>query len=187
MAIYTRSGDAGETSLAGGERVHKADARVEAYGTIDEANSCVGFARAACSDQELDGLLSFAQQRLSNCAALIATEPDHRGQETVAVSEADAAVLERAIDDLAETIPPLQGFVLPGGSELAARLHVARSVVRRAERRVAALDLSEAGELAALRFLNRLSDLLFTAARSVLSQARIVEELWDPAQTAPRR
>lgn len=185
MTIYTRTGDNGETSLVGGARISKADPRVKAYGTVDEANCFVGLALAAAPQRFMIELLGFAQQRLSNCAARIATPLPARDLHVADVSEDDIAFLERVIDGFEHSSAPLRGFVVPGGSELAARLHVARAVVRRAERCVVSLDPEDAGDLRVLRFLNRLSDLLFSAARVALAEEGITELAWDPGITWP--
>lgn len=185
MTIYTRTGDAGQTSLSGGDRVSKADPRVEAYGTIDEANSLVGFVLAAAPQGAVSDVLGFVQHRLCNCAARLATPPGTRTERTVGVSDDDVVFLERAIDAFDGGSRPLRGFVLPGGSELAGRLHLTRTTVRRAERRVVALDLEDEGDLRVLRFLNRLSDLLFSAARVVLAQEGVAEKAWDPEVSPP--
>ncbi len=184
MAIYTRTGDEGDTSLAGGTRVSKADPRVEAFGTIDEANSAIGLALVAATDDTLRSLLTFAQQRLYTCAGRAATPVELRAADAPDIEEEDIATIERAIDLFDGKSPVIRGFVLPQGSELAARLHVARTVVRRAERRVVAAGLSDASDRRAVRFLNRLSDLMFAAARATVSADGTQEALWDA--DAPR-
>lgn len=185
MTIYTKTGDFGQTSLAGGTRVSKADPRVEAYGVVDEANCLVGLALAASPHGAIAPVLGFVQQRLSNCAARIATPPQARDVHIVDVSEEDVTFVERAIDTFEESSAPLRGFVVSGGSELAARLHVARTVVRRAERRVVSLESKDPGDLRVLRFLNRLSDLLFSAARVALAEEGVAEVAWDPGIAPP--
>lgn len=185
MAIYTRTGDDGETSLAGGQRVSKTDPRVEAFGTIDEANSAVGLALVVATDESLRSLLTFAQHRLYACASRVATPSQLRTADTPVIADEDIVAIERGIDLLEATAPALRGFVLPGGSELAARLHVARTVVRRAERRVLAMPPHDASDERAARFLNRLSDLLFVAARAVVAADGVEEALWDPKAPAP--
>jgi cob(I)alamin adenosyltransferase len=167
--LYTRSGDDGRTGLASGERVAKSSARIEALGSVDEANAAIGLARAhLMSEPEpavLDALLDQAQHRLFDLGAdLAGAGPRQR------IGPEQAAELERAIDALDGQLPPLQAFVLPGGTPAAAALHLARGVCRGAERAVAALAQAEAPEpgapeSGALMYLNRLSDLLFVAAR----------------------
>jgi cob(I)alamin adenosyltransferase len=178
--IYTRGGDAGQTSLGDGTRTPKRSERVEAYGTVDEAASWVGFARAALDDPSLDAVLAFAAQRLLNAASALAT-PTGSGTPSPSVTGADVTALERAIDRIATGAE--MRFVLPGGSEAASRLDVARAVVRRAERRVLALEDAPAE---VLRFLNRLSDLLYAAARHVNASAGVEEQPWDAEAPRPR-
>lgn len=172
--IYTRTGDVGETSLVGGVRVPKNSTRVEAYGTVDEANCCVGHARAALEvaaeeDLRLDAMLDFVQHRLFDCSSLLATPADVRSQRQAlpAIGAADIALLETWIDSLTEAIGEIDQFVLPSGCEEACRLHIARTVVRRAERRILDLAAEVPGDVdpQVRAFVNRLSDLLFTMAR----------------------
>ncbi|WP_374657888.1 cob(I)yrinic acid a,c-diamide adenosyltransferase [Phenylobacterium sp.] len=165
--IYTRTGDGGATRLATGEQVSKAALRVEAYGAVDEANACLGLARLHTSeDAELDAALARIQNELFDLGADLSTPP--RPDETNILRMVDSQVerLERELDAMNEALPPLASFILPAGTPAAAHLHLARTVTRRAER--AAVRLIEAGEPlgpAALRYLNRLSDYLFVAAR----------------------
>jgi cob(I)alamin adenosyltransferase len=157
MKIYTRTGDSGETSLFGGSRVAKNDPRIEAYGTIDELNSTVGVARASWPSSPIDKQLSAIQSDLFDIGAHLAAPGNDRfaGVEPRRIEE-----LERAIDAMESELPPLTSFIIPGGSLAAAQLHVARTVCRRAERRVVALE-----DTATVAYLNRLSDYLFVAAR----------------------
>lgn len=175
MAIYTRTGDKGQTSLADGTRVPKDAPRVDAYGEVDEANSWVGAARAQISDPLLDRQLEFVQHRLYNCSSNLATPPG-ADVEPPTVSEEDATHLERAIDRFEQTTGPLSSFVLPGGCPEAGLLHVARTVVRRAERRLIALE--EVDPLV-LRFINRASDFLFAAARYANAVCGARDVQWD--------
>ncbi|MBL8773009.1 MAG: cob(I)yrinic acid a,c-diamide adenosyltransferase [Phenylobacterium sp.] len=166
--IYTRTGDAGATRLATGATVSKSDLRVEAYGAVDETNACLGLARASLADPELDEILARLQNELFDLGADLATpaRPDEPEGAVLRVSDAQVARLETEIDRLNDRLPALQSFVLPGGTSAAAALHLARTVCRRAERE--AVRLVETGEpvsAPALRYLNRLSDLLFVAAR----------------------
>jgi cob(I)alamin adenosyltransferase len=186
MSIYTRRGDHGETSLADGSRVSKDSVRVEAYGAVDEANSFVGLARAAVDDEFLGGVLLFAQHRLFNCsAALAAPSIDPHSEATPRVTPDDIAALEAAIDRFETLTGPPAGFVLEGGSEAAARLHTARAVLRRAERRTVTLAAQQPVDDSVLAFLNRLSDTLFAAARYANALAGAPEELWDRSAPAP--
>ncbi|MDP2234664.1 MAG: cob(I)yrinic acid a,c-diamide adenosyltransferase [Actinomycetota bacterium] len=168
--IYTRGGDSGETSLVGGSRVAKSSIRVEAYGSVDEANATIGLARAAidpttAEETDLDRMLDFAQHRLFNCSSSLATPTEARTVSTPSISAEDVMKLESEIDRLTAATSALGGFVLPGGCEQSARLHVARTVVRKAERRVIKLASVEPVDEHVIAFINRLSDLLFAAAR----------------------
>lgn len=185
MSIYTRRGDAGETSLADGSRVAKDSSRVEAYGAVDELNSAVGFARAAVSDELLGGVLRFIQQRLFNCSSSLATPAAARGGSTPEVSADDVGLLERAVDRFEAVTGPLERFVLEAGGETCCRLHLARAVARRAERRIVTLAATEAVEPHVLAFVNRTSDALFAAARYASAVEGTPEESWDPAAPHP--
>ena len=167
--IYTRSGDAGRTRLATGETVSKSDGRVEAYGAVDEANACVGLARLHTgADADLDAVLGRIQNELFDLGADLATPPkpgEVEGQ-ALRIVESQVARLEGEIDAMNDLLPGLKTFILPGGTAAAAALHLARTVCRRAEREAVRLVESGAPVSApALRYLNRLSDLLFVAAR----------------------
>jgi cob(I)alamin adenosyltransferase len=185
--IYTRTGDTGETSLVGGSRVAKNSSRVEAYGTVDEANSCVGHARAVLEmgpdDLRLDAMLDFVQHRLFDCSSLLATPADVRVARTggPAIRAEDISQLESWIDELTSAAGEIDHFVLPAGCEEACRLHVARTVVRRAERRVIDLASESPAEVdpAVRTFINRLSDLLFTMARYANHVYGAGDVFWD--------
>lgn len=187
MTIYTRRGDAGTTSLADGERVSKASARVEAYGTVDEANSAVGLARAVVSDPILDDVLHFIQQRLFNCSSSIATPAENAGERTPHISGDDITALEQAVDRFEAESGALNHFIIESGCEAAARLHVARATIRRAERRTVALAADTPVDEGVLKFLNRCSDALFAAARYANKLEDIAEEAWDPATPPPMK
>jgi cob(I)alamin adenosyltransferase len=181
VTIYTRTGDEGQTSLGDGRRVPKSSGRVEAYGTIDEANSLVGLARAGVTDEKLDAVLHFLQQRLFNCSSSLATPHVPDGDSAHHVQQEDIDGLEHAIDLFSAAAGQLDHFVVPAGSETVARLHVARTVMRRAERRVDALAQEAEIDRLVLAFLNRSSDLLFAAARYAATLDDAFEEAWDPA------
>ncbi len=185
MTIYTRRGDHGETSLADGSRVSKASPRVEAYGTVDETNSAVGFARAGVTDPVLDELLHFVQQRLFNCSSSLATPQEHATEKTPIIDAEDIELIERAIDLFTERSGELTHFVIEGGCETACRLHMARTIARRAERRVTTLSTTEPVSEQVLAFINRVSDLLFAAARYANATAGSPEEVWDPGSERP--
>jgi cob(I)alamin adenosyltransferase len=161
--IYTRTGDAGETSLPDGTRVRKDDPRIELFGTLDEANCLIGLARVNVVDSNVDAVLEFLQHRLFNCSACLA-----KGQQPgdmPAIAPDDVLALESAIDRFTDRVGGFRGFMLPGCDETSARLHVARTVVRRAERVAARLAATEPVDPNVLAFLNRASDLLYAAAR----------------------
>lgn len=167
MSIYTRRGDDGTTSLADGTRVRKDDLRMDLFGTLDEANCHIGLARTGVVDSDLDSLLEFLQHRLFNCAACLASAKGSAGMPRV--TSEDVAALEAAIDRYEERLGGFRGFVLPGCDEASGRLHVARVVMRRAERAAVALSAAEPVDADVLAFLNRASDLLYAAARTVSS------------------
>lgn len=175
--IYTRSGDGGETGLLGGGRVPKDHARVEAYGTVDELNAVLGLARAACRHPELDARLARIQGELFALGADLA---DARSEVPARLGASAVERLEREIDAMDAELPPLHRFVLPGGGELGARLHLARTVCRRAERRVVRLAAVAPVPRDALRYLNRLSDWLFVAARWANARDGAAEVTWEP-------
>jgi cob(I)alamin adenosyltransferase len=179
VKIYTKTGDAGETSLFDNSRVSKADPRVEAYGEVDELNACLGAARAAGLDADLSEVIQSIQRELFAIGARLA-DPSSRLAARVAkavLADADVGRLEGAIDRLEAEVPPLRRFILPGGTMTGALLHLARTICRRAERRVVALG-SAAVEPVVIVYLNRLSDLLFVLARVVNHRARQPETEW---------
>jgi cob(I)alamin adenosyltransferase len=188
VKIYTRKGDAGETSLFGGRRVPKDETRVEAFGSVDELSSALGVALARWPAQlaEWREPLRAIQSDLFTLGAMLATpEPAAaRPAHIPALAETRVTQLEAWIDRLDEELPDLRAFVLPGGSEPAAALHLARSVCRRAERR--AVTLSRAAEVdpVAIRYLNRLSDFLFTLARAANLRLGVAEVEWHPPEPA---
>ena len=181
MKIYTKTGDQGETGLYGAERVIKAHPRVEAYGTVDEANSALGLARSLLPPfhPDLHDLLERLQNALFDLGADLATRLGSPYEKNIARMDAeDVEVLEKAIDRYMEESPPFTGFVLPGGHPAAAALHLARTIVRRAERKVVALSREEPINPEAIRYLNRLSDLLFVLARVVNQREGVQEAAW---------
>ncbi len=183
--IYTRGGDGGQTSLGDGARVAKHDPRVAAYGTVDEANATIGLARLH-TEGALDAILGRVQNDLFDLGAdLCRPEGDPGGGDpargALRVSAAQVARLEAEIDDINAALAPLDSFLLPGGTAAAAALHLARTVSRRAEREITALAETETVNPQAVRYINRLSDLLFVLARHANDDgARDV--LWEPGQ-----
>jgi cob(I)alamin adenosyltransferase len=178
--IYTRTGDGGETSLFGGTRVSKDDPRVRAYGTIDELNAVLGLARAAGCDSEIDGVLEALQHHLFDLGAELATPAgaSSAASHVVRMSADRIAGLEREIDRFEDRLPPLRQFVLPGGTPAAAALHHARTVTRRAEREIVQLASLEPINPELLKYVNRLSDLLFVLARASNLAAGHPDVVW---------
>ncbi|NYZ61640.1 cob(I)yrinic acid a,c-diamide adenosyltransferase [Luteimonas deserti] len=170
--IYTRTGDDGSTGLGDGTRVAKESARVTAYGTVDEANSCIGLLLAAEVPGDVRDLLTTIQHQLFDLGGELCI-PGH-----AAIEDADVTALEAHLDRYNDDLPPLKDFILPGGGEAAARCHVARTVVRRAERDAVALSRSEPVRPEAVRYLNRLSDLLFVLARVLARAGGHDDVLW---------
>lgn len=181
MKIYTRRGDSGETDLIGSGRVAKDHLRVDAYGAVDELNATLGVCAAVTSHAELRALLDPIQRGLFTLGAHLAT-PEARHRESLGMhepSDAEIEALEAQIDAFERELPPLERFVLPGGTAAAAAFHVARTVCRRAERTVVALDRSESLAPGAVRYLNRLSDLLFVLARVENRRAGVGDVEWE--------
>src|SRR5260370_2205580 len=193
--IYTRTGDAGETGLAGGQRVPKDSLRIEAYGTVDELNAFVGLASVTCGERVegeprlaiLAAILRRVQHELFNLGSILATLPADVHPKQARVTDKEIAQLEREIDAMNEDLVPLRSFVLPGGTRLNAELHAARTVCRRAERVVVALGRAEEVPSAAVRYLNRLSDALFVFSRWANHILGAPEVLWEPNQAASGR
>jgi cob(I)alamin adenosyltransferase len=179
VKIYTRTGDDGRTGILGPGRVLKSAPRVESYGTVDELNAAIGVARALDAEGWLATDLGQIQSRLFNLGAELATVEPAMLEKIERIEEGDVAALEAAIDRLDAELPPLSRFVLPAGSPLAAQLHLARTVCRRAERRVVALQQEESVEPRLVRYLNRLADLLFVMARWCNRRARVAETEWQ--------
>jgi len=188
--VYTRLGDTGQTSLAGGQRLPKDDLRIEAYGTVDELNSFIGLARESARElPELDRILRRVQHELFNLGSILATMPEDVRPRQARITPSDSEQLEREIDRMNEGLPPLRSFVLPGGSRLNAELHICRTVCRRAERICVALASTQAAaaevDPAILIYLNRLSDALFVWSRWASHQLGSAETLWEPNQALP--
>jgi len=178
MKIYTKTGDGGDTSLFGGQRVPKDAVRIEACGSVDELNSIIGVARCDGEDQEIDSLLGHIQEELFALGADLATPRSLKKEAIRRFDAREAHALERLIDRLEPRLKPLRNFILPGGSPQAARLHLARTVCRRAERAVVRLSRHEDIGKGAVVYLNRLSDLLFVLARYANHVAGVQETRW---------
>ncbi len=183
MKIYTRGGDDGSTGLYGGARVSKAAPRVNAYGCIDELNACLGWARAAGPSENVDATLAASQDACFRLGAWLASAPG-KDPGVAPLGDDDVELLEASIDAMETQLEPLKTFILPGGSELGSRLHIARTVCRRAEREIVALAEAVEGQIdaVAVRWVNRLSDLLFVQARWVNHRAGTAEVPWLPTK-----
>ena len=177
--IYTKTGDSGETGLGDGSRVSKASARITAIGAVDEANSAIGVARVV-ADGEMDAMLARIQNDLFDLGADLSVPEDGRKAEgRLRIAEAQVARLEGEIDALNANLAPLTSFILPGGTALAAHLHLARAIARRAEAAIVALAAEEKINSAAIRYANRLSDHLFVMARAANGGEDV---LWIPGE-----
>ncbi len=180
MKLYTKTGDDGTTGLFGGARVRKASARVEAYGTVDELNACIGVARATGLESSTEAVLAAVQVDLFTLGAELACVPGKESKLSMKLLEgADSERLERAIDAAEDGLPPLTSFILPGGSAQASALHLARTVCRRAERAVLSLEDAPARSEIVV-YLNRLSDLLFVLARKANATLSVSDVPWAP-------
>lgn len=183
-SIYTGAGDSGETSLSGGRKTSKSGSRIQALGDLDEASCALGLARAALdpdspTGSDIDDALHSIQNRLLDCCAMLAAPPDAVGRGAF-VSQADVAELERFIDERACSMAGASTFVLPGGSERSARIHLARAVVRRAERSVVQCAAEEPVDPVLLAYVNRLSDVLFVMARCLTDTTSETDRRWTP-------
>lgn len=186
--VYTKRGDTGETSLAGGQRVRKDAARIEAYGTLDELNAFVGLARQSVERvlpkhpelAALDAILFRVQHELFNAGSILATLPQDVHPQQARITEIQTSRLEREIDAMNRDLPSLRSFVLPGGSRLNAEMHICRTICRRAERICIRLAREEPVDPEIIRYLNRLSDAFFVWTRWAAHQLGTPEALWDP-------
>ena len=185
--VYTRSGDAGKTRLAGGQEVWKDSLRVEAYGTVDELNSVIGIARAlndeypktVATRENLEEYLRWIQNKLFDVGGILATTPGETFKNMPVVTADHVVRLERLIDACQEDLEPLKEFILPGGGKVSGFLHQARTICRRAERLCVSLSREEEVSPELVRFLNRLSDALFVLARWVAKTQGEPEHLWE--------
>jgi cob(I)alamin adenosyltransferase len=193
--IYTRRGDKGETSLAGGQRVAKDSLRIECYGTVDELNAVTGLAAVTVEQalvdtpelQPLADILKRVQHELFNLGSILATVPEDVHPKQPRITRVEIELLEREIDAMNEDLAPLRSFVLPGGCRLNAELHVCRTVCRRAERIAVALARQEAIPPETIEYLNRLSDAFFVWSRWANHMLGVPEVLWEPNQAASAR
>jgi cob(I)alamin adenosyltransferase len=192
--VYTRTGDAGETGLVGGKRIAKDDLRISSYGDVDELNSVVGVVRSILASPpyanteaalRIDGVLAFVQQELFDVGSELATPPESEYEGMIRVGDEAITRLEQWMDELSADLPELKSFVLPGGGQAAAMLHVARTVCRRAERTVTTLVRRGDAAAGAARYLNRLSDLLFVQSRWIALATGHDEVLWQHGLEPP--
>lgn len=179
IKIYTKGGDRGETSLAGGTRVLKSHDRVEAYGNLDELNSFIGLIRDQDIDAHYREILLLIQSNLFIAETLIAQDPEKPSRHIPALTEDNIHLLEKEIDSMNRELPGLNSFILPGGSIAVSTCHVARTVCRRAERSVVRLNQIQPVEGIIIRYLNRLSDYLFVLARKVGKDSGVEERRWE--------
>jgi cob(I)alamin adenosyltransferase len=180
MKIYTKTGDKGMTSLIGGTRLSKSHIRIESYGTVDELNSYIGLLRDQKVNIDRKDLLKEIQDRLFTIGSHLASEPEQTKKLLPDIIEEDIKLLEEAMDTITATVPPLRAFILPGGHESISFGHLARTVCRRAERAVIALNAQEEVEAIVIRYLNRLSDYLFMLCRIMAFELEVEEVIWKP-------
>lgn len=182
MKIYTKTGDEGKTSLLTGKRVDKFNERLHAYGTTDELNSWIGLLRDETEDKPLKELLIRIQDRLFTLGSHLANENGNDRVKLPQIEESDIERLEKAIDEMNESLSPLRSFILPGGHPKVSHCHIARTVCRRAERHVAVLRQQGEADGIILRYLNRLSDYLFVLSRKLSSDLNADEVPWNPSK-----
>lgn len=178
--IYTKTGDAGETSLIGGVRVHKSHLRIESYGTVDELNSYLGLIKDQIEIPKAKEIIYEIQDRLFTIGAVLASDPEKSKMKIPDLHESDLLLLESEMDAMDASLPMLKNFVLPGGHTVASHCHVARCICRRAERVVVHLSLESEVPDIIVRYLNRLSDYLFMLSRYIVHQTGSEEILWRP-------
>jgi cob(I)alamin adenosyltransferase len=187
MKIYTKTGDTGTTALFGGTRVPKHHIRIESYGTIDELNSWLGLIRDQEIDAHFKNILTAIQDKLFTVGAILATDPEKallkNGKERLNIPKIDAndiELLEKEIDTMGESLPPMTHFILPGGHTTVSYCHISRTVCRRAERMASLLNENEPFDKSVLTYINRLSDYLFMLARKLSSELHADEIKWIP-------
>ncbi|KAA9340380.1 cob(I)yrinic acid a,c-diamide adenosyltransferase [Larkinella humicola] len=181
MKIYTKTGDQGQTSLIGGRRVSKAHHRIEAYGTVDELNSVMGLVRDQPVNESRKDLLKEIQDRLFTIGSELATDPEKTIKKPLpVVLDTDVTLLEKAMDEMDAELPELRAFVLPGGHQSVSFCHLARTVCRRAERLVIALNDEKPVDPLVIQYLNRLSDYLFVLSRKMTQELGAEEVVWKP-------
>lgn len=174
--IYTKKGDKGSTSLFGGKKLLKSDIRIEAYGTVDELNSCLGIVVALCNNLFVEEELRHIQSTLFRIGTILATNPD-KPELITDFDEHETAILEKSIDEMESKLEPLRNFILPSGSLLISHTHLARTVCRRSERKITELKCDEPQHIKVLTYINRLSDYLFVLARKFAKDNNIEESI----------
>lgn len=180
MKIYTKTGDQGTTSLFGGKRILKSDLRIDTYGTVDELNSWIGVLRDQSVNQNRSAVLIEIQDRLFTIGSILATEPGNTKVKIPALIETDITFLEKEIDAMDAILPPMKFFVLPGGHQAVSFGHVTRTVCRRAERLVIALNQVDPINELVIKYINRLSDYLFVLCRMMTHELQATETPWKP-------
>jgi cob(I)alamin adenosyltransferase len=180
MKIYTKTGDQGKTSLIGGKRVAKYHQRIEAYGTIDELMSHIGLIRDQQISEEAKSVLLVILDRLMTCASILAADCEDCTVKIPEIRESDIEFLEHEMDKMDEVLPALQSFILPGGHPAASYCHIARTICRRAERKIIKLSEEFFVPELIIKYVNRLSDFLFVFSRKILKDFNIDEILWHP-------
>ncbi|HCZ37009.1 MAG TPA: cob(I)yrinic acid a,c-diamide adenosyltransferase [Cytophagales bacterium] len=180
MKIYTKTGDTGTTSLFGGKRILKSDLRIDTYGTVDELNSWIGVLRDQSVNQNRSAVLIEIQDRLFTIGSILATEPGNTKVKIPTLTETDITFLEKEIDAMDAILPPMKSFVLPGGHQTVSFGHVTRTVCRRAERLVIALNQVDPINELVIKYLNRLSDYLFVLCRAMAHELNAHETPWKP-------
>lgn len=180
MKIYTKKGDEGQTSLIGGTRVSKAHLRIDAYGTVDELNSCLGMLRDMMARPEYHEKITYIQDRLFTIGSLLAEDPESSRMKLPQINEEDVVFLEKEMDDMDSQLPEMKHFILPGGHTTVSWCHVTRCVCRRAERLTVLLHEHQSVSPLVLKYLNRLSDYLFVLARMISFKLGAEETPWLP-------
>jgi cob(I)alamin adenosyltransferase len=180
MKIYTKKGDSGTTQLLGGTRVPKHHLRIEAYGTVDELNSWIGFVRDSVGDQHAKDILKEIQDRLFTVGSLLASDPEKSRMKVPDLNETDVELLEKEMDMMNEELPEMKSFILPGGNSANSICHITRCVCRRTERSVTLLNVQEEVDALILKYINRLSDYLFVLARKISHDSASDEQPWKP-------
>ena len=180
MKVYTKTGDKGTTSLIGGKRVSKYNSRIEAYGTIDELNSYMGLIRDLVNEKEIKFLISEIQSKLMHVSSILATETEESQKKYAKVIEEDIIKLEKEIDRMNDSLPALTKFILPGGHQTVSHCHIARTICRRAERKIVFVADNDFVDDIVIKYINRLSDYLFTLARFMSNKLGADEIEWLP-------